>query len=282
MAKDIGRIGIWVSEHRLVGAAMPRLAVELERLGFGALWIGGSPALPLAAQREALAATERLVIGTGIFRVWDAPAADLAPVWRGLEQDFSGRFLLGIGVGHAPHVEGYQRPYEKMVGYLDELAAEGVPAEITVLAALGPKMIALAGERAGGVHPYLTTPAHTRQAREILGADALLVPEQKVVLETDAARARAIARPVLTKPYLSLPNYLNNFRREGFTDADFVDGGSDRLVDQLAAHGTLEQIALRVREHLDAGADQVAVQVLADGRETPLAQYQALAEVLLA
>lgn len=280
MAKDIGRIGIWVSEHQFPGEAMQRLAVEAERLGFGALWLGGSPALPLRAARDVLAATERLVVGTGIFRVWDAPAADLAPVWRGIDKDFPGRFLLGLGVGHAPHVAVYQRPYKKMVSYLDELDDAGVPAQVRVLAALGPKMIKLAAERGAGIHPYLTTPAHTRQAREILGADSLLVPEQKVVLETDVDRARAIARPVLAM-YLSMPNYVNNFRREGFTDADFADGGSDRLVDQLIAYGTTEEVAGRIREHLDAGADQVAVQVLTGAPEAPIAQYQELAEALI-
>jgi len=280
VAKDIGRIGIWVSEHQFPGEAMQRLAVEAERLGFGALWLGGSPALPLRAARDVLAATERLVVGTGIFRVWDAPAADLAPVWRGIDKDFPGRFLLGLGVGHAPHVAVYQRPYKKMVSYLDELDDAGVPAQVRVLAALGPKMIKLAAERGAGIHPYLTTPAHTRQAREILGADSLLVPEQKVVLETDVDRARAIARPVLAM-YLSMPNYVNNFRREGFTDADFADGGSDRLVDQLIAYGTTEEVAGRIREHLDAGADQVAVQVLTGAPEAPIAQYQELAEALI-
>lgn len=280
MARDIGRIGIWISETRFPAEAIGTFAAELEQLGFGALWIGGSPALPLTSARSALAATKRLVVGTGIFRVWDAEAAQVGEVWRGLEADFPGRFLLGLGVGHAPHVANYQKPYAKMASYLDELDAAGVPREVRVLAALGPKMIKLAGEQAGGVHPYLTTPAHTRSAREILGADSLLVPEQKLVLETDVATARAIARPVLTTPYLGLPNYLNNFRREGFTDADFADGGSDRLVDQLAAHGTAEQAVARVREHLDAGADQVAVQLLAADGKPLISQYAALAQGL--
>jgi probable F420-dependent oxidoreductase len=277
---DIGRVGVWTGGSGLSQEAVAPLAVETENLGYGALWIGGSQQLPLVAVRSALEATEGLVVGTGIFRVWDASAAELAPVWRGLEADFPGRFLLGLGVGHAPHVSEYQRPYQKMTSYLDELDEVGVPRRVRVLAALGPKMIKLAGDRGAGIHPYLTTPEHTKGAREILGAGALLVPEQKVVIEPDLAKARDIARKTISF-YLSLPNYVNNFRREGFTDADFADGGSDRLIEALAALGTPEQAAVRVREHLAAGADQVAVQVLGaepDAIGAPLAR---LAEVLI-
>jgi probable F420-dependent oxidoreductase len=277
---DIGRVGVWTGGSGLSQEAVGPLAVETENLGYGALWIGGSQQLPLVAVRSALEATEGLVVGTGIFRVWDASAAELAPVWRGLEADFPGRFILGLGVGHAPHVSEYQRPYQKMTSYLDELDEVGVPRRVRVLAALGPKMIKLAGDRGAGIHPYLTTPEHTKGAREILGAGALLVPEQKVVIEPDLAKARDIARKTISF-YLSLPNYVNNFRREGFTDADFADGGSDRLIEALAALGTPEQAAMRVREHLDAGADQVAVQVLGaepDAIGAPLAR---LAEVLI-
>lgn len=261
MGIDIGRIGVWTGGPNLDKDAIGPIAAQAEKLGYGALWLGGSPPLPLQAARNALAATERLVVGTGIFRVWDASAAELAPVWRGLEADFPGRFLLGLGVGHAPHVENYQRPYQKMANYLDELDQVDVPRRVRVLAALGPKMIKLAGERGAGIHPYSTTAAHTRGAREILGPGPLLVPEQKVVIEPDLAKARELARPTVGF-YLGLSNYANNFRREGFTDADFADGGSDRLVDALVGLGTVEQAVVPVLAHLEAGADQVAVQVL--------------------
>jgi probable F420-dependent oxidoreductase len=261
VAIDIGRIGVWTGGANLKQEVIAPLAAESEKLGYGALWIGGSQQLPLDAVRDALAATERLVVGTGIFRVWDASAAELAPVWRGLEADFPGRFLLGLGVGHSPHVEGYQRPYQKMASYLDELDEVDVPRQVRVLAALGPKMIKLAGERGAGIHPYFTTPAHTRGAREILGAGPLLVPEQKVVIEPDLDKAREIGRGT-AEHYLGLPNYLNNFRREGLTDADFADGGSDRLIDTLIGLGTAERAARPIRAHLEAGADQVAIQVL--------------------
>jgi probable F420-dependent oxidoreductase len=229
--------------------------------------------------RDALAATQRLVVGTGIFRVWDASAAELAPVWRGLEADFPGRFLLGLGVGHAPHVANYQRPYQKMTSYLDELDEVDVPKRVRVLAALGPKMIKLAGERGAGIHPYFTTAAHTRGAREILGAGPLLVPEQKVLIEPDLAKAREIARPTVNL-YLALPNYVNNFRREGFTDSDFADGGSDRLIDTLVGLGSVEQAVRPVRAHLEAGADQVAIQVLGAEGDVLAGQLAQLAEQL--
>jgi probable F420-dependent oxidoreductase len=277
---DIGRIGVWIGGSDLDHDTVAPIAVEADKLGYGALWIGSSQQLPLRTPRAALEATDRIRVGTGIFRVWDASVAELAPVWRGLEDDFPGRFLLGLGVGHAPQVADYQRPYQKMASYLDELDEADVPRRVRLLAALGPKMIKLAGEHAAGIHPYLTTPAHTRGAREILGEGPLVVPEQKVVVEPDPAKARVIARARLA-PYLAMPNYLNNFRREGFTDADFADEGSERLVDTLVALGTAEQVAARVREHLDAGADQVALQVLTADNGQVIDQLAQLADVLV-
>ena len=279
MGIDIGRIGVWTGGAGFKPETVGQLAAQAEKLGYGALWLGGSQQLPLQAARDALAATERLVVGTGIFRVWDASAAELAPVWRGLEADFPGRFLLGLGVGHAPHVENYQRPYQKMISYLDELDELEVPKRVRVLAALGPKMIKLAGERGAGIHPYFTTPAHTRGAREILGAGPLLVAEQKVLIEPDLAKAREIARPAAAF-YLDLPNYVNNFRREGLTDADFADGGSDRLLDTLIGLGTVEQAVRPVLAHLEAGADQVAIQVLGAEGDVLIGQLAQLAEQL--
>jgi probable F420-dependent oxidoreductase len=173
--------------------------------------------------------------------------------------------------------ERYTKPYDKLVSYLDGLDEGGVPESGRVLAALGPKVLRLARDRAAGAHPYLTTPEHTAQAREILGADKLLVPEQKVVLSTDPARARALARKRLAM-YLELPNYTNNWLRLGFTEADLADGGSDRLVDALVAWGDETAIRERVQAHRDAGADQVALQVL---NEDKLGVLRTLAPVLI-
>jgi probable F420-dependent oxidoreductase len=187
------------------------------------------------------------------------------------------RLLVGIGVGHRPLVgDRYTKPYEKLVNYLDGLDAGGVPVEGRVLAALGPRVLALAAERAAGAHPYYTTPEHTAQAREILGPDKLLVPEQKVVLETDPEVARGLAREALDF-YLKLPNYTNNWLRLGFTEEDLAGGGSDRLVDALTAWGDEEAIRARVQAHRDAGADQVIVQVL---NEDTLATLRVLGPVL--
>jgi probable F420-dependent oxidoreductase len=167
-----------------------------------------------------------------------------------------------------------------MTSYLDELDEAGVAQRARVLAALGPKMIKLAGDRGAGIHPYLTSPEHTRGAREILGDGPLIVPEQKVVIQADLAKARQFARERIGF-YLDLPNYVSNFRREGFTDADFADGGSDRLIDTLAALGTPEQVAARITAHLDAGADQVAIQVLGVDPEAAGEPLALLAEQLL-
>ncbi|MGH9097295.1 MAG: TIGR03620 family F420-dependent LLM class oxidoreductase, partial [Acidimicrobiales bacterium] len=196
------------------------------------------------------------------------------------------RFLLGLGVSHAPLVESthrqYVRPYSLMVHYLDELDSAQAPVrqEDRVLAALGPKMLELARDRSAGAHPYLTTPEHTRRARSILGEGRLLAPEQMVVMESDPSTARAVARDSLAI-YLQLPNYTNNMLRFGFTQADLVDGGSDRLIDGHVAWGGVEAIAGRIREHLDAGADHVCIQVLTGSPDGyPLAEWRQLAAVL--
>ncbi len=189
--------------------------------------------------------------------------------------------LGSIGIWHVGHREAtqeYQKPYDKIVSYLDVLDAEGVPRDALVLAALGPKVLRLSAERTAGAHPYLTTPEHTRRAREILGDGALLAPEQKVVLDPDPERARASARPMVSR-YLGLTNYVNNLRRLGWTEADVADSGSDALVDQLAVHGDAATVARGVRAHLDAGADHVCVQVLPHETD-PLPAYRELAEAL--
>ena len=184
------------------------------------------------------------------------------------------RFLLGLGVGHPEATGEYRHPYETLVSYLDELDHLEVPAQARVLAALGPRVLVLSARRAAGAHPYLVTPEYTRQARQLLGAGPLLAPEQKVVLETDPERARAIGRPRVQNPYLSLSNYVSNLRRLGWTDADLAGGGSDALIDALVLHGDAEAIGRGITAHLDAGADHVAIQVL---NPDPLPALRALA-----
>ncbi|MDG4821155.1 TIGR03620 family F420-dependent LLM class oxidoreductase [Asanoa sp. WMMD1127] len=251
-------------------------AAELEALGYGAIWIGGSPGV--SAALPLLAATSRIVVATGILSVWQHDADAVAAAMPG------DRFLLGLGVSHAPAVAGYRKPYEKMVDYLDALdaAARPVPAERRVLAALGPRMLRLAAARAAGAHPYLAPVEHTAAARETLGPGPLLAPEVNVVLEVDAERARRAARAHLVR-YLELPNYTNNLRRYGFDDGDFASGGSDRVVDSLYLWGDEGRIRARVDEYLAAGADHVAVQVIrAEPDANPaLPEYRRLAAILI-
>jgi probable F420-dependent oxidoreductase len=258
MRIELGRIGIW----RHPSGLTPELAVEVEGLGYGAIWLGGSPGGDLGAVDQLLNATDRIVIATGIVNVWKDDAATIGADYHRITARYPGRFLLGLGIGHPEATQEYQRPYDKLVSYLDDLDELKVPADQRVLAALGPRVLRLAADRTAGAHPYLVTPEHTRRAREILGPGPLLAPEQKVVLETDPERARAIARPRVRDPYLGLANYLSNLRRLGWTDADFADGGSDALIDALVVHGDAEALARGVTAHLDAGADHVAVQAL--------------------
>jgi probable F420-dependent oxidoreductase len=273
---ELGRVGVW---HRDVELT-PDLASGLERLGYGAVWIGGSPAGDLAVPETLLDSTRDIVVATGIVNIWQDGAGVVAESYHRIEARHPGRFLLGIGAGHREAAREYTRPYEALVQYLDALDTAGVPPGRRVLAALGPRVLRLARDRTAGAHPYFTTPDHTREARAVLGPDALLAPEQKVVLEPDPHAARAVARPVLGI-YLGLANYVANFRRMGFTDEDFAGGGSDRLVDALIAHGDPDTVARRVTEHLDAGADHVAIQAYADDAGAALAQLERLAPVLL-
>lgn len=238
-------------------------AAEVDELGYGALWLGGSPPHDLHQPEVLLSGSRRLVVATGIASIWDGPAGALAARHHELTAAYPGRFLLGLGVSHEGMARRYERPYAALVEYLDGLdaAATPVPAAERMLAALGPKVLALSGSRAAGAHPYLTTPEHTRQARDILGAGPLLAPMQMVVLDTDPDRARATGRRRLAQ-YLRLPNYLNSWRRLGFTDEDFTGGGSDRLVDTMVARGDVDTVVRRLAEHRDAGATQVTIQVL--------------------
>jgi probable F420-dependent oxidoreductase len=276
MTVDLGRIGLWTRLDQIT----PRLAKEVEALGYGAVWIGGSPPGDLFGPQELLDATERLAVATGIVNMWTAPATEVAASYHRVAAAHPGRFLLGVGIGHPEATAEYRSPYDTIVDYLDVLDAEGVPVEDRVLAALGPKVLALAAERSAGAHPYLTTPAHTRSAREVLGDGPLLAPEQKAVLSTDPAGARALGRPAVDRPYLHLRNYRANLRRLGYTDADMADGGSDALIDALVVRGDAAAVAAGLTAHLDAGADHVCVQLLTAPGADPLPDLRALAEAL--
>jgi probable F420-dependent oxidoreductase len=200
-------------------------------------------------------------VATGIVNIWTAEAAPVAESFHRIDKAYPGRFLLGIGVGHPEAVTVYKKPYDALTEYIDALDQHGVPKDSIVVAALGPQVLKLSARRTAGAHPYLTTPEHTAQARELIGPDAYLAPEHKVVLTTDAEQARATGRKALDI-YLGLANYLNNFKRLGFTDEDLAKPGSDRFIDAVVAHGTTDAIAARLNEHIAAGADTVAVQVL--------------------
>ncbi|MEO3812202.1 LLM class F420-dependent oxidoreductase [Sphaerisporangium sp. B11E5] len=272
----LGEIGVW-----RVGAALddPGLAASLERLGYGALWIGGSPSGDLEVPERMLEATSKLTVATGIVNIWTAGAREVATSFHRIERAAPGRFLLGVGAGHPEATKEFAAPYTALRRYLDTLDECGVARERRVLAALGPKVLRLAGERSAGAHPYLTTPEHTRWARETLGSGPLLAPEQKVVLSEDPVAARELARRTL-RPYLGLRNYLANLRRLGFTDEDTTPPGSDRLVDALVLHGPPAAVKRGVRAHLEAGADHVAVQVLHAPDADPTTDYRTLADIL--
>jgi probable F420-dependent oxidoreductase len=273
MTVELGRYGVW----RTAAGLGPELAAEVESLGFGAIWIGGSPAADLELAESMLAATEGIAVATGIVNMWAAPAEAVAASYHRIEARYPGRFLLGVGIGH-PEAQGeYRSPFATIVDYLDRLDAAEVPMMGRALAALGPKVLRVAAERTAGAHPYLTTPEHTRSARELVGPDVLLAPEHMVVLEPDPARARAIGRPIVQR-YLGLRNYTSNLRRLGFTEDDVAGSGSDRLVDALVAHGDAASVADRLTQHLDAGADHVCAQVL--GPEDPVPALRELAAAL--
>jgi probable F420-dependent oxidoreductase len=262
---DLGRFGVWLPTRSI----SPELATQIESLGYGAAWIGGSPDADLAWVDPALAETASLQLATGIVNIWSAPAPAVAQSYERIENAHPGRFLLGIGVGHREHTQEYVKPYDSLVAYLDRLDAAMVPTSRRVLAALGPRVLRLAAQRSAGAHPYLTTPEHTARARDLIGKAVFLGPEHKVVPSTDVEEARAVGRAALER-YLQLSNYVSNWLRMGFTEADVDMPGSDRLVDAVVAYGTPEAIARRLNEHLEAGADHVAIQVLGGGGEGTL------------
>ncbi|QKV93937.1 LLM class F420-dependent oxidoreductase [Streptomyces sp. NA02950] len=281
----LGTIGIWTgalhSTDPAKHAQVREAAAEVDDLGYGALWLGGSPGPDEAA--FLLDATSRITVATGILNIWDHEPAYVAERYAAIDATHQGRFLLGLGVSHGQLVERYARPYSAMQDYLTALdsAPTPVPASRRVLAALGPKMLELSRDRAAGAHPYLVTPEFTASAREILGNEALLAPELKVVLDPDLENARATARNYLSF-YLGLPNYTNNLLRLGFSEKDFADGGSDHLIGSLFALGDAEAVRRRVDEFLTAGADHLAVQVVTAKafEDIPRAEWRTLAEAL--
>jgi probable F420-dependent oxidoreductase len=278
LRRRLGPLGIWMPPPARIGIEPESYAREIEAAGFTSVWYPGvnSPA-DLAAIEPALAATERLVLGTGIASVWTWPPAELAAAAQRLEDLYQGRFILGLGVSHAPAVEAagqaYVKPYTKMARFLDELPAVPVP---VVLAALGPRMLELSRDRTAGAHPYFSPPEHTAFARQVLGPGSLLVPEIAVSLtpgDAGEAQARAYA-----KFYLGLPNYTGNLRRFGYTDADIDGGGSDRLMSDVVPHGPEASLA-RITGHLDAGADHVVVQLIGEGGRFAAGDLRALTEL---
>lgn len=289
MSARLTGTGIWSGMLRY-GEAAPAAAAatELEELGYSALWIpdvGGDLWSPLA---NLLGATRTATVATGILNIWMHTPEEAAAEHARLTAEHGPRYLCGVGISHRPFIDmvnspgTYQQPVETMASYLDGLDAAPVPLAVgdRVIAALGPRMLELARARSAGTHPYLVTPELTARARAGIG-DGLVASEQGVVLETDPARAREIARMHLAT-YLGLPNYANNWKRQGFTDDDIANGGSDRLVDALVAWGDEAAIAARVQEHRDAGADHVCVQVLtSDPRALPVDEWRRLAPALL-
>jgi probable F420-dependent oxidoreductase len=281
---ELTGVGIWSSQLRYGDPSeSASAAAELDELGFTALWIPDVGGPVFDSVQRLLAATERTVIATGILNLWMHSPSDVAESYAALTDEHGDRFLLGIGVSHAPLIDAgepgrYRKPLAATATFLDGLdaAPRPVPTERRVLAALGPKMLALSAERARGAHPYLVTPDHTASAREILGAGPLLLPEQTVILCDSADEARRIGTNML-RSYLSMPNYANNMLRLGFSEED-VTQVSDRLFDAIIAWGDEDAIMRRIAEHRAAGADHVCVQVLlADPRAFPRAEWRRIA-----
>lgn len=278
-------VGIWSRELRFNAdrAACRDAARELEQLGYRAVWLPDAGGDPLGVADELLGVTERLMAATGILNIWMHDPASVARQYRQTRDRFGDRFVLGLGNSHAPLVDAdspgrYQQPVSRLLGFLDGLQAAGIDTrEETVLAALGPRMQGIVRDRAAGSHPYLVTAGFLRRSRELIGPGKLLAPELSVVLAADPVRARAQARAHLAG-YLTLPNYLSNFRRMGFGDEELRDGGSDRFVDEVVAWGDVAKIGQRVAEFFDAGADHVCLQVAdVPGEQLPMTQWRALA-----
>jgi probable F420-dependent oxidoreductase len=264
----IGTLGVWRG-FRVIG---PTLARQIEDLGYGAVWQGGSPEAHLREAEQLLESTESLTIATGIVNIWKADPSELAESYHRINGRFPGRLLVGIGTGHREATPERVKPLDAMSRYLDVLDERGVPLEDRLLSALGPRMLAMAAERSAGTHPYLTVPEQTAQMRKVLGPEALIAPEQTLVFDSEPGTARRTARAFLDH-YLELSNYTSNMQRAGFSTQDVAKPGSDRLVDAIVPHGAGAELARAVQAHLDAGADHVCVQIQpADGDIVPALQ----------
>lgn len=273
---ELGPLGVWYFTETMASSQAGEFAARLESLGYSALWMPETMGRnPFVHAAYLFTQTERLIIATGIANIYHRHPGMMKQSQMTLAEQSEGRFLLGVGVSHAPLVSGargleYGKPVATMRAYLEGMEASPYaavsPAEPpkTVLAALGPKMLALAAEKADGAHPYWTTPEHTAQAREILGPEKLLCVEQKICLERDPSKARETARAALAM-YAGLPNYANNWKRMGFSDDDIANGGSNKLIDGLVAWGSEKDVAERIQAHRDAGADHVCIQPLKPG-----------------
>ncbi|WP_370962488.1 TIGR03620 family F420-dependent LLM class oxidoreductase [Amycolatopsis sp. cg9] len=270
MNLDLGLLGAHLREHEVT----PEGAADVERAGYGTLWLDASPPAGLAFAEELLDATTRLVVGTSVVNAWTADAATVAASYHRIVARHPGRFLLGVGIGHREVHREYASPYDTLVSYVDSLVRAGVPAGRIVVAALGPKMLRLARDRTAGTVPCLVTPDHTRRARSILGPGKLVLPGHFALVEPDPGRARAIARSAPPGTALGVANYRNNLRRLGFTEDDLAGAGSDRLIDALVAHGDPATVAARLLAHREAGADHVGVYPLGDD---PIATLRAVA-----
>jgi probable F420-dependent oxidoreductase len=262
---DLGRYGLWTS-----GQVTPELAVEIQKLGYGTLWLGGSPATQLKFVEPVLENTTNLTVVTGVT-IWSTPAKTVAESFHVIDTAYPGRFLLGVGAGH-------REPYDALVNYLDQLDTAEVPDSGRVIAGLGPKVLNLAARRSAGAHPFLTTPEHTRRARELVGDTVYLAPEHAVVLSTDPDKARVIGRTKVAEA-LDITDYVNNLRRLGFAESDLTKPGSDTMIDAVVAHGSVDNIANRLNEHIEAGADHVAINVVG-GPDTLLPTLTALSDRL--
>lgn len=282
---DLGPVGVWWSgSWEVPGQADLDVITDLEDLGYSAIWSTGGfrPGLSSRFGRM-LASSRRAYVASAVVNIWLTAPDELAREVAALHAQHADRFILGLGVSHGPFNPGYARPHRAMVEYLDGLdaASPTVGTHRRMLAALGPRMLELAAQRSAGAHPYFVPVEHTAMARKVIGDGPLLAPEVTVVLESDPATARQLGRSFTTGYLTTLPNYVNNLRRLGYSDEDVADGGSDRLVDALVAWGTADTVAARVKEHHDAGADHVCLQVITGAEGFPLGQYRELAAALL-
>jgi probable F420-dependent oxidoreductase len=275
---NFGDFGAWTSYRRIGEENAGEAARAVEAAGLGTLWIGGSPRLE--EMRPLLEGSEKLLVGTSIVNIWGYDPTDLVAEYAALEADFPGRLCVGIGVGHPEATSDYKRPLSNLEAFLDgiDAAEEPIPVDRRIIAALGPKMLAMSAKRSLGTIPYFTSVDHTRFSRETVGPDALVIPEIACVIDEDVERARATAREYAAM-YLKLSNYTNALLQHGFEPADIENGGSDRLIDHVIPHGTAQDIAAAARAHVEAGADHVALQTIgAEG--VPADEWQALAAAL--